>query len=311
MRISFIIPQYDKPVYMLRECISSIFALSLGDDEREVIIVDDGSTNPFDEALRGFEDNIKVISQENQGLSVARNTGLEVATGDYIQFVDSDDALIPEIYERVIMKVREKHMDMLMFRYTEENLRYEGEGEKTEKKTKTKKLSKCYEGYQFLLHNNLRAAACCYIFRKEVLDNLRFHPGIYHEDALFTPQLIMRVKSLYVLKEEAYFYRQGEGTIMSSRNEQHIKKRLDDSVFILLELQKLTVTMKGDNLKAMQRCIDQQTMCYIYFIITLKRPLDELRQRLFTLKNNNLYPLPLKFYTWKYLFFALSTKLIM
>lgn len=283
---------------MLRECISSIFALSLTDDEREVIIVDDGSKVPFDEALQSFKDKIKLVRQENQGLSAARNTGIAVATGDYIQFVDSDDALIPEVYEKVIRRVRERQMDMLMFRFTYGSA-----------KAKDKKLSRCYEGYQFLLRKNLRAAACCYIFRKDALGNLRFQPGIYHEDALFTPQLLMRVGSLYVLKEKAYFYRQGEGTIMSNRDEQHIQKRLDDSLFVLLELQKQADALVGDRRKAMQRCIDQQTMCYIYTMLTLRMSVKELRQRLAVLKESRLYPLPLKRYTWKYLSFALLTRI--
>lgn len=287
---------------MLRECISSIFALNLSEEECEVIVVDDGSTTPFDDALQGFENRIKVVRQENQGLSAARNTGVEIARGDYIQFVDSDDALIPKVYERIISKVHEKQMDMLMFRFT-----YDKEKRST---TKTKKLSKCYNGYQFLLHENLRAAAWCYVFRKEALGNLRFQSGIYHEDALFTPQLIMRVKSLYVLKEEAYFYRQGEGTIMSKRDEQHIQKRLNDSVFVLLELQKQATTMQGEQCKAMQRCIDQQVMAYIYTMITLHCSHEEIKQRICTLKKNQLYPLPLKRYTWKYLTFALLTKII-
>lgn len=299
MKISFIIPQYDKPAYMLRECISSIFALSLSDGEREVIIVDDGSTVPFDEALQGFKDRINLVRQENQGLSAARNTGIAVATGDYIQFVDSDDALIPEVYEKVIRRVRERQMDMLMFRFTYGSA-----------KAKGKKLSRCYEGWQFLLRKNLRAAAWCYIFRKDALGNLRFQPGIYHEDALFTPQLLMRVKSLYVLKEKAYFYRQGEGTIMSNRNEQHIQKRLDDSLFVLLELQKQADALVGDRRKAMQRCIDQQTMCYLYTMFTLRRSPKELRQRINALRKGQLYPLPLKPYTWKYLLFAFLTRII-
>lgn len=284
---------------MLRECISSIFALSLSDEEREVIIVDDGSTMPFDKALEGFENRVKIIRQENQGLSAARNTGLDAATGEYIQFVDSDDALIPKVYERVIEKVREKRMDMLMFRFTYGSA-----------KPKDKKLSRCYDGYQFLLYKNLRAAAWSYIFLKDALGNLRFHPGIYHEDALFTPQLLMRVRSVYVLKEKAYLYRQGDETIMSRRDEQHIQKRLDDSVFVLLTLQQLADTLQGDHRKAMQRCIEQQTMCYIYTMITLRRPLSELRQRIADLKNHNLYPLPLRCYTWKYWISSLVTMFI-
>lgn len=284
---------------MLRECVSSIFALSLNDDEREVIIVDDGSTASFDEALRGFDNKITLIRQKYQGPSVARNVGLSVATGDYIQFVDSDDTLITEVYERVIRKVREKQMDMLMFRFTYGSA-----------KPKDKKISRCYDGCQFLLNKNLRAAVWGYIFRRDVIGDLCFHPGIYHEDALFTPQLIMRVKSLYVLKEKAYFYRQSDGTIMSSRDEQHIQKRLNDSIFVLLELKKQADRMKGYHRKAMLRCIDQQTMCFIYTMITLRRPRKDIINRLSVLRENHLYPLPIRCYTWKYLLFALLTKIV-
>lgn len=286
---------------MLRECISSIFALSLRSDEREVIIVDDGSTVPFAEALRGYEGEIRVIRQENAGLSAARNTGIAAATGEYIQFIDSDDGLIPHVYERVIRMVRQHRMDMLMFRFT---FSATPSGTILEDDS-TPKLSRCYAGWDFLQHENLRAAAWCYIFRRDCLGELRFQPGIFHEDALFTPQLIMRTATLYVLKEQAYFYRQGEGTIMSNRNEQHIVKRLDDSLFVLLELQKQLRDMPEREQRAMQRCIYQQTMCYIYTIIQLRRPLRELRSRLKDLRRNGLYPLPLKCYTWKYWLFAL------
>lgn len=308
---------------MLRECISSIFALSLRSDEREVIIVDDGSTVPFAEALRGYEGEIRVIRQENAGLSAARNTGIAAATGEYIQFIDSDDALIPHVYERVIRMLRQHRMDMLMFRFTfsatpsgtilEDDSESAGLRPAVNKVAtpsgsvaeSAPKLSRCYAGWDFLQHENLRAAAWCYIFRRDCLGELRFQPGIFHEDALFTPQLIMRTATLYVLKEQAYFYRQGEGTIMSNRNEQHIVKRLDDSLFVLLELQKQLRDMPEREQRAMQRCIDQQTMCYIYTIIQLRRPLRELRSRLKDLRRNGLYPLPLKCYTLKYWLFAL------
>lgn len=298
MRISFIIPYHNEPESMLRECVVSILNLSLHDNEREVIVVDDGSNASPEPLLKKLHCDIIYIHQENQGLSVARNTGIAAATGDYIQFIDSDDALISNVYERVISKVRETQMDMLIFRFTYDTAMPKG-----------KQLSRCYEGWDFLLHENLRAAAWCYIFRKECLGDLRFHQGIFHEDALFSPQLIIRSKALYVLKEKAYFYRQHKGTIMNNRNEQHITKRLNDSLFVLLELQRQSSGMTGNQLMAMQRCINQQTMCYIYTMLQLHRPITEIRTHIAKLKNHDLYPLPLKPYTWKYWFFAFITKL--
>lgn len=284
---------------MLRECIESIFALSLNDDEREVIIVDDGSAVPFGDALRGFENKITVIRQQNQGLSAARNSGIEIARGDYIQFIDSDDRLIPEIYEHVLDYIRKHMMDMLMFRFTYDHAIYRHEP-----------LSKCFRGIDFLVHNNLRAAACCYVFRREMLGHLRFMPGILHEDSLFTPQLIMKAESLYVLKEQAYFYRQGEGTIMSNRNESHIKKRLDDSFLILLQLQDIATGLEDTPRKAMNRCIDQQVMAYVYFLFYLRRSLNEVHIRIQSLRHHHLFPLPLRFYTLKYWIFSLLTRIL-
>ena len=98
--ISFIITYYNLPVEMLYECIDSILALSLRTDEREIIVVDDGSdSSPINELMR-YGDDIIYVRQKNQGLSAARNKGIDVATGSYFQFVDADDQLIQHPYEQ-------------------------------------------------------------------------------------------------------------------------------------------------------------------------------------------------------------------
>lgn len=301
MKISFIIPQYNKPAHMLRECISSILALSLTDEEREIIVVDDGSAMPFDEALTGFESKIRLVRQHNQGLSAARNTGLSIATGEYIQFVDSDDYLLTGAYENILSHVRQHRMDMLMFYFsTKEN----------EDINKQAVLSGACSGAEFLCNNNLRAAAWSYIFRRDILGNLRFCPGIYHEDALFTPQLILQAKRLHTIKQESYFYRQHGGTIMSTRSREHITKRLDDSLFILRELSGKAEQLSGQAREGMDRCIHQQVMGYIYFLFVLKCSVGEIRRRVNDLRRCRLFPMPLKFYTLKYYLFALLSRCI-
>lgn len=93
--ISIIVPTYNVEKY-IRTCIESILAQTYRNVE--VIIVNDGST---DQSLAVISDlicshhNVKVINQKNQGLSVARNTGIDVATGKYITFVDADDKIMP------------------------------------------------------------------------------------------------------------------------------------------------------------------------------------------------------------------------
>ena len=92
--VSFIIAYYNLPLTMLCECIDSIMQLPLTTAEREIIVVDDGSDlSPMNELMR-YGDNIIYIRQNNKGLSEARNTGIQMAKGSYLQFVDADDTLL-------------------------------------------------------------------------------------------------------------------------------------------------------------------------------------------------------------------------
>lgn len=302
--ISFIIPHYNTPLSMLKQCVKSILALSLNDYEREIIIIDDGSETCYENEFR--HNGIVYVKQENQGLSMARNNGLDVATGEYIQFVDSDDYLIPSAYNKVILHVKEQHMQMLMFNFTstEENIGYNtSENDRAP-------IQGAFKGDEYLLHNNLRAAAWMYIFRRDILGDLRFKADTFHEDSLFTPQLMMGVNDLYVMKEKAYFYRQHEGTIMHNRDKRHIQKRLDDTLAILYELNTKKESLGIIGKEAMKRVIDQQVMGYIYFIVTLTHSYSELRSRTATLKKSGLFPMPLRFYTLKYWLFALLTRFL-
>ena len=103
--VSFIVTTYNLPVALLEECLNSILALSLTKDEREIILVDDGSdTPPINQLPQKGE--LIFIRQDNQGLSVARNIGIERAQGEYIQFVDGDDYLLTVPYEHCLDLVR-------------------------------------------------------------------------------------------------------------------------------------------------------------------------------------------------------------
>ena len=99
MKISIIIPVYNVEKY-LRECLDSILAQSYKDFE--IILADDGSTdssgNICDEYSMKYE-NIKVLHKNNNGLSSARNAGLDIAQGEYILFIDSDDVVSPVIWK--------------------------------------------------------------------------------------------------------------------------------------------------------------------------------------------------------------------
>ena len=277
--ISFIIPYHNEPRWMLDECVRSIEALDLQQDEREILVEHD---------------------VRDEGPSVTRNRAIEKARGEYIQFVDCDDRLFPACYARVISFIRQKRMDMLMFRFSTTDREIVGGNG----------LSRRWNGQEFLLHNNLRAGTCMYVFRRDILGDLRFCHDIFHEDALFTPMLIMRAQSLYVVKEKAYFYRQHAGTTMSNRNPGFLDRRLHDAIAVLRTLSAEMEGAQGVAARALQRVIDQQAMSLLIMVHQAGMGLSGLRRYASILRKEGFMPLPLRYYNWKYYIFALVSRLL-
>lgn len=278
MLISFIVTYHNEPEAFLQTCIESIQALRLSLEEAEIIVVDDGSEVPPTFAGR---EGIRYIRQEQAGLSVARNTGIKYSQGQYLQFVDADDYIFPTVYEAILEQIRSNNPDMVLFKMTK-------------KASKTSKItSKNTSGPYFLQHRNLRAAAWGYAFRREILGDLRFRPGLLHEDELFTPQLFMRVKSLVELDAKAYFYRQHDGTITHSSSKVIVQNRLDDIHFTLNELRSL-------NEPILKRRIRQLTLDYLQKIWTLTHSFREFRRRKKELRKEGFLPLPVRFYSMRY-----------
>lgn len=291
--ISFIITTYNLPVELLSECIESILSLSLGEHEREVILVDDGSSqSPLNE-LTDFQKHIIYIRQTNQGLSSARNTGIKLSTGRYIQFVDGDDCLIRIPYEHCLDIIRYKEADMVMFDLTSHQ-----EGKLPDSFTEP-----C-SGTTYMQRNNLHASACGYIFSRNILGNLRFHEDILmHEDEDFTPQLMLRAETVYQTHALAYYYRHRSDSITTKSSAEHRQKRLTNMENVIYHLQSLLDTIPETSKPALNRRIAQLTMDYLYNIIKLTRKKSTLNQAIQRLEEHGLFPLPDKKYTKKYVYF--------
>ena len=114
--LSIIVPVYKVEEY-IRPCIESIFKQGLDDADFEVIIVNDGTPDKSMEIIADIiatHQNIIVINQENQGLSMARNNGMKIATGEYIQFLDSDDLLIDKSLPYLLDKATSSKADLVV-----------------------------------------------------------------------------------------------------------------------------------------------------------------------------------------------------
>lgn len=292
--VSFVLTYYNLPVPMLCECIDSILALPLKSAEREIIIVDDGSeTSPMN-GLMHYGDDIVYMRQKHGGVSVARNTGLNVARGQYVQFVDGDDRLIGEGYGQCLDLIRE-HADaeVVMFDFTH------GEPRATAASPVA-----AVSGSELMRRSNIRGAVWCCIFRQSVRGALQFTPGIaYAEDEEFTPQLLLRAESVYVLPVQAYYYRQRSTSAVNQRDEEVIAHRLDDTRTVIMHLHQLEDRLPQSDRLALQRRVAQLTMDYIYNTMVLTRSADTVNSRIGELRQAGLFPLPSRSYSTKYTWF--------
>lgn len=288
--ISFIVTTYNLPVDMLHECLQSIMALTLRPEEREIIVIDDGSeVSPVNDLVADW-DNIIYLRQPNQGLSVARNRGISMATGRFIQFVDGDDKLLTVPYNQCLDMVRyQQELDMMLFRFTHQ----EGPSAPCLPKGPI-------SGVAYMHQNNLRATACGYIFRASLLGSLRFTPGLLHEDEEFTPQLLLRAEHVWYTDAKAYFYRIRENSITGDASMRNIARRIDDTLSIILHLNDIANHSPEVDRVALNRRVAQLSMDYLYNTIALTHSHRHLMDNIQRLREHGLFPLPDKHYTKKY-----------
>ena len=293
--VSFIVTCYNLPVDMLCECIDSILKLNLETAEREIIVVDDGSdVSPMNDLLK-YGDDIIYVRQKNGGVSVARNTAMDMAKGQYIQLVDGDDCLLKNPYEYCLDLIRNcSNVDVVMFDFTH----------KSDKAPVAFNPPIIKNGPELLRTENIRGAACCCLFRQAVRGKLAFTPGIaYGEDEEFTPQLLMRAESVYITDAQAYFYRERTTSAVHQTDETSIQKRLSDTKEVILHLSRLADISPQSDKIALQRRVAQLTMDYLYNTILLTRSEEKLDETIDDLRKNNLFPLPNHPYSTKYTWF--------
>lgn len=294
--VSFIITDYNIPLEMLKRCLKSIFDLTLSASEVEVILVDDGSDiSPINEIdlTVNQQDSIIYIRQRNQGTSAARNIALKIANGKYIQFIDGDDYLIQAPYEHCLDIARYHEPDIVLFDYTskkEVEIPFTFEGP--------------ISGSSYLHNNNIKAAVWTYMFKKNILGNLRFTPNTLTEDEEFTPQLLLRADALYSTDSKAYFYRMRKSSLTHEKKNEMKDKRLKDTMDVIIHLQDLSQNIPKNERVALERRIHQLSMDLLYNTIKNTHSEKYLNVAIEKLKKRSLFPLPDKKYTRKYSFFC-------
>lgn len=297
--VTFIVTYYNLPIPMLCECINSIMALSLKPEEREILIIDDGSDVSPMNGLMQYGDEIIYVRQKNGGVSEARNSALRMAKGKYIQIVDGDDCLLKAPYNHCLDLIRRgNNLDVVLFNFTKSSTSTDAAFHDSPIQT----------GSDFMRNNNIHGAACCLLFRQAARSKLLFTPGIeYGEDEEFTPQLLLRAETIIQTDAQAYYYRPRSTSATHQLNDDRKKKRLDDTVEVIRNLNHIADTLPQTDRIALQRRVAQLTMDYIYNTIVLTRSRQILNERLASLRKEGLFPLPDRDYSQKYQWFRRMT----
>lgn len=318
--VSFIITYYCEPLPLLAECLRSVLQVrslmmqrGMAKQDFEIVVVDDGSQLSPLGMLKQMDEDICYIRQTNAGLSAARNAGLAAAHGEYVQFVDADDALLPHAYCSLCPQSREE-ADIILFRFTGDEGRWHEDRADafTDKNTPPACLAGCrraMSGTQYMLHHNVRASACCYLFRRSLLGELRFADGMLHEDELFTPLLLLRMHSVSDCPVPAYYYRRRPHSITHTDTACHIARRLNDTEAILHRLRDVANHLRGDDRRALMRRVEQLTTDYIYIMWKVEADRQVRMRRMRQLAAVGLLPLPLRSYTLRHWVFSLVLRL--
>ena len=229
-KISIIVPVYNVEKY-LKKCLDSIINQTLADIE--IIIVNDESPDNSQEIIEEYaviDKRIKVINRKNGGLSMARNSGMSVATGEYIGFVDSDDWVEIEMFEKMYDLASKHSADIVICDY---NMVFDKYIEKSRLGIETEVIDmdvlgikQYFDKYQFIYKHGDQAWNK--IYKREFVQKFGIvfekNSEIFSEDKLFNLYCLLNVKTICTLDSSFYNYLQREGSLMYEEKPNHTKR---------------------------------------------------------------------------------------
>ncbi|PWH82394.1 hypothetical protein DIS18_09070 [Algibacter marinivivus] len=261
--ISVIVPVYNAEKYLMR-CVKSISNQTY--KNLEIILVNDGSSDDSQsicESLSKEDSRIKLINQKNGGSSIARNTGLENANGDIISFIDSDDFIEDTMLEQMIRLMLDNKLDVIEIernavsntKIFDNSFTIEDPIVSTERIIKT-------TAFQVWKR----------IYKRHVVENMRFIPNIIHQDVFFTIDVINKVPSIGYLNSPLYIYnRESIGIIRSKYSEMKRDIAIRATEYIAANIQKHPKLEKVMNSYIVSYYTDH------YFLLSRNNKLDKQR----------------------------------
>ncbi|MGI9527089.1 MAG: glycosyltransferase [Weeksellaceae bacterium] len=235
MKLSIIIPVYNAAAFLENNfCkLEQVYSL-LNNHEFEIIYVNDGSTDNSGDILEEIannKSNIVILHQENQGSSGARNTGIDIAKGEYIQFLDSDDYIDWDQIIPLLDTAKLKQLDAISYRLDYVTL----EGEKISNRPKQNVVhDQVISGVDAIISGFNPSSICVFLFNRAFLNRhqLRITPKITHMDVEFTSRLFMVAERIMFKDIIAYHYIQSEDSITRPKSIEKVHQLLKDEIIV-------------------------------------------------------------------------------
>lgn len=220
-KFSIIIPVYNVEKY-IKKCLDSVFNQTFTD--YEVIIVNDGTKDKSMDIVKDYD--LKVINQENKGLSAARNTGVKQAKGEYLIFLDSDDYIEKDLLKEINESTK-NNPDLIRFQIKEV---FENTSIEKEYHEKSFDGKNGVEAFEIIAKYHFVENAWAYaIKRNYYLENkFAFKEGTIHEDFGLMPLIIMKANIVNSISYVGYNYLQRQGSIMNQKDYEKTKKKVID-----------------------------------------------------------------------------------
>lgn len=276
--LSIIVPVYNTENY-LSECLNSMIDEKVNGNEVEIILVDDGSSDNSLKICNEYASKfsyIKVIHKENGGLSSARNAGIKNACGIWLAFVDSDDLVVPKYIAKIFNFIkRAREADIVMFRFEEFTDAIPAIKHKVIQ-ADLKRVSKSEAMYNLttLEWGNFTWNK---LVKREIFSHVEFPTGRLFEDVATSYRCFEIAKSIYIVDEVLYFYRQREASILHSIDVEKQERALKE--IVALRKKQISFFNKNEYLKAYDSAKGQLLFdycSYIFYVENNQRAKDSI-----------------------------------
>lgn len=299
-RLSIIIPVYNLEDY-IEQCILSIVSQSIDSESYELIVINDGSTDKSESIINELRQGypfIKLINTKNQGVSSARNRGLDIASGDYIFFIDGDDWISVNSLSKLLDTINTHPEDIILFKTSE-----------VYPKGKTKAITfhlpekeKTLFVEDYICNYTILSAPWQGLFKRSLFinHNIRMPEGLFAEDDDLAIRIFAAAQTLFYVPIQVYNYHHLTNSITNRSDQIHNEKLIRDRVFIFRTLVKYTQSFSGRRKIGLERKLDFLALDIIRLLIRKSQSTEMINSTIDQLSDLKYFPLNKKSYSIKY-----------